>query len=99
ADATIVTAGSDLEPICGDDGKTVCGEPDPNLPKGYYGNLVVLQLTQTYNSQRVFALYGHIQSYSVDVGQSVKRGELIGAIGEAGVALGPHVHFEVRLGV
>jgi murein DD-endopeptidase MepM/ murein hydrolase activator NlpD len=99
ADGTIVTAGSDLQPICGDDGKTVCGEPDPNLPKGYYGNLVVLQLAQPYDSQRVFALYGHVLSYSVEKGQSVKKGDLIGKIGEAGVAWGPHVHFEIRLGV
>ncbi len=99
ADGTIVTAGSDTQAICGDDGKTVCGEDDPNLPKGYYGKLIVLQIDQDYDGQRVFALYGHVNSIGVEVGEKVKKGDEIGTIGMTGVALGPHVHFEVRLGV
>ncbi len=99
ADGTIVTAGSDTQPICGDDGKTICGEPDPSLPNGYYGKLIVLQLDQDYNGQRVFALYGHVNSIGVEVGEKVEKGDEIGTIGMTGVALGPHVHFEVRLGV
>jgi murein DD-endopeptidase MepM/ murein hydrolase activator NlpD len=99
ADGTVVTAGSDVDPICGDDGKTICGEPDPTLPNGYYGNLIVIQLNQQYQGQRVFALYGHMLAINVQVGQAVKQGDGIGTIGMSGVALGPHVHFEVRLGV
>jgi murein DD-endopeptidase MepM/ murein hydrolase activator NlpD len=99
ADGTIVTAGSDTQPICGDDDKTVCGEPSPNLPKGYYGNLIVLQLDQQYDGQRVFALYGHVNSIGVEIGEKVEKGDEIGTIGMTGVAQGPHVHFEVRLGV
>ena len=99
ADGTIVTAGSDAQPVCGDDYKTVCGanlSPDTN---GFYGNLVVIRLWQDYKGQPVFALYGHMDSVGVDVGDDVKQGDPIGNIGMTGVALGPHVHFETRLGV
>lgn len=97
ADGTIVVAGQDNVPLCGDDGKKVCGA-DLFPPTGYYGNVVVLQLDQTYNGQRVFALYGHMNTIAVTKGDQVKAGDQVGEIGESGVALGPHVHFEIRLG-
>ncbi len=99
ADGTIVTAGSDAQPICGDDGKTVCGRDLSPDYGGYYGKLVVLLLERAYSGQRVFALYGHMDKVAVSVGDKVKQGGLLGEIGMTGVALGPHVHFEVRLGV
>lgn len=99
ADGTIVTAGSDVQPACGDDGKTLCGRDVGGDPGGYYGKLVVLQLARDYKGQRVFALYGHMNKIGVAVGDQVKAGDPLGEIGSTGVALGPHVHFEIRLGV
>ncbi|MBI4788499.1 MAG: M23 family metallopeptidase [Chloroflexi bacterium] len=99
ADGTVVTAGNDSQPLCGDNGKAVCGRDLSPSSGGFYGNLVVIQLTQTYNGQRVFALYGHMSRIAVAVGDQVKQGDLLGEIGMSGVALGPHVHFEIRLGV
>lgn len=99
ADGTIVTAGQDNVPRCGDDGTKVCGRDLSPDTGGYYGNVVVLQLDQTYNGQRVFALYGHMNSIAVAKGDKVKAGDPLGEIGMTGVALGPHVHFEIRLGV
>lgn len=96
ADGTVVTAGSDVQPICGDDGKGVCGED--LLPKGFYGNLVVIRLARPFSGQPVFALYGHMNKINVALGAQVKQGDPIGEIGMSGVAIGPHVHFEVRLG-
>ncbi len=98
ADGTIVTAGIDAQPICGDDGKTVCGRDLSPDSGGYYGRLIVIQLDRSYNGQRVFALYGHMDKSVVAVGDKVKQGDPVGEIGMSGVALGPHVHFEVRLG-
>ena len=98
ADGTVVTAGNDSQPICGDSGKTVCGRDLSASSGGFYGNVVVVQLAQTYNGQRVFTLYGHMSRITVSVGAQVKQGDLLGEIGMSGVALGPHVHFEIRLG-
>ncbi|MEL0047435.1 MAG: M23 family metallopeptidase [Gammaproteobacteria bacterium] len=39
--------------------------------------------------------YGHHQELLVRVGQSVKRGDVIGLMGSSGRSTGPHVHFEV----
>ena len=39
--------------------------------------------------------YGHHQEVLVRVGQSVKRGDVIGLMGSSGRSTGPHVHFEV----
>lgn len=98
ADGTVVVAGSDAQPACGDSGKVFCGRDVSGDPKGFYGKLVVIQLNRDYNGQRVFALYGHMSQIAVQKGDAVKAGDAIGAIGSTGIALGPHVHFEIRLG-
>ena len=40
--------------------------------------------------------YAHLQSFTVKVGQKVKRGDCIGYVGKTGGATAPHVHYEVR---
>lgn len=96
ADGTIVTAGNDEQPICGDNGRTICGPRTDS--GGYYGNLVVIQLAQRYQGQPVFALYGHMSQIAVSFGDGVKQGDPIGAVGMSGVAIGPHIHIEIRIG-
>lgn len=44
----------------------------------------------------VETLYGHIDSYSVSVGDKVKAGDEIAKMGNRGGSTGPHLHFEVN---
>ncbi|MCC6904215.1 MAG: peptidoglycan DD-metalloendopeptidase family protein [Anaerolineae bacterium] len=86
ANATVMHAGTDWETQFG-----------PALQ--FYGNLVVLQVTDnTLNGQLVYVLYGHLSEVYAQAGQIVKPGDIIGAVGATGVAIGPHLHFEVRIG-
>jgi len=41
--------------------------------------------------------YLHLSKFLVKAGQKVKRGDVIGLVGKSGKALGPHLHYEVRL--
>jgi murein DD-endopeptidase MepM/ murein hydrolase activator NlpD len=41
--------------------------------------------------------YFHLDKFMVREGQRVKRGDVIGLVGRTGKALGPHLHYEVRI--
>ena len=60
-------------------------------PKG--AGLYVLVIVDART--RVF--YCHLSSVSVTDRQAVSAGQLLGAIGESGLATGPHLHFEVQV--
>ncbi|MBI5825461.1 MAG: M23 family metallopeptidase [Chloroflexi bacterium] len=59
----------------------------------YYGNLIVLQ-----HDDEVFTLYGHLSQINVSEGDTVNSGDVIAAVGNTGVAIGSHLHFEIRTG-
>tara|TARA_B110000263_G_C15257411_1_gene487160 strand:- start:32 stop:1009 length:978 start_codon:yes stop_codon:yes gene_type:complete len=41
------------------------------------------------------SLYAHLDKYNVRRGQNVKRGELIGYVGNSGRSVAPHLHYEI----
>ena len=55
-----------------------------------YGSHVVINHGFGYQT-----LYGHMSKMLVKPGQVVKRGEIIGLVGNSGISSGPHVHYEV----
>lgn len=58
---------------------------------GGYGNHVVINHGFGYET-----LYGHMYRIKARVGQMVKRGEVIGYVGNTGKSTGPHCHYEVH---
>lgn len=56
-----------------------------------YGNLVVIDHGFGYQTR-----YGHMEKILVKEGEHVKRGEVIGLVGNTGLSTGPHVHYEIR---
>lgn len=62
--------------------------------KGGYGNAIVIQ--HGYN---ITTLYGHMNGFArgIHSGTRVKQGQVIGYVGQTGLATGPHLHYEFRV--
>ena len=45
----------------------------------------------------IVSRYGHMSEISVHIGQKVRAGERIGAVGSTGRSTGPHLHYEVAV--
>ncbi|MDE5555711.1 MAG: M23 family metallopeptidase [Muribaculaceae bacterium] len=59
--------------------------------KSQYGNLIEIDHGYNYTTR-----YAHLSQILVKPGQKVKRGDLIGKVGNTGKSTGPHLHYEVR---
>ena len=40
-------------------------------------------------------LYAHLSAFNVRQGQRVKRGDVVGKVGNSGMSMAPHLHYEV----
>ena len=56
-----------------------------------YGNHIRIDHGYGY-----ITLYAHLSKYNVRRGQRVRRGDIIGFVGNTGRSRGPHLHYEVR---
>lgn len=55
-----------------------------------YGNEIIIDHSYGFSSR-----YGHLSEIKVKEGDTIRRGAIIGAVGETGRATGPHLHYEV----
>ncbi|MCH1624789.1 M23 family metallopeptidase [Ferdinandcohnia quinoae] len=58
-----------------------------------YGNVIFIEHPNGYET-----VYAHLSKRSVEEGDMVERGQIIGDIGSTGRSTGPHLHFEVHNG-
>ncbi|HRE47266.1 MAG TPA: M23 family metallopeptidase [Aggregatilineales bacterium] len=85
-EGTVYYAGGDAERIFGTKGN-------------FYGNVIVIEHDfDAPEGGKVYTLYGHLNTIDVEGGTRVAAGQQIGTVGAKGVALGSHLHLEVRVG-
>jgi len=79
------------------DGVVIFAGPDKDAIyspwMNFYGNVVVIK-----HNDDLFTLYAHLSKIDIEAGGAVQVGDKIGEVGQSGVAIGSHLHFEVRLG-
>jgi murein DD-endopeptidase MepM/ murein hydrolase activator NlpD len=63
-----------------------------NGVEGGYGKVLVID-----HGYGVKTRYGHLSETDVRVGDRVKRGDKVAAVGNTGKSTGPHLHYEVRV--
>ncbi len=86
ASGIVVFAGADVDTLVG-----------PQLD--YYGKVVVIEHDlRSLDDLPISTLYAHLHSITVEVGETVEVGDEIGDVGSTGIAIGAHLHFEVRAG-
>jgi len=62
--------------------------------EGGYGNLIILRHNGTYSTR-----YAHLSGFAPGLhkGTRVSQGDVIGFVGQTGLATGPHLHYEFRI--
>ncbi|MGZ5077148.1 MAG: peptidoglycan DD-metalloendopeptidase family protein [Methylobacter sp.] len=72
----------------GDGTVTFCGR------SGAYGQVVIIEHNDHYET-----LYAHMSDFKkgLTVGDHVKQGDIIGYVGQTGLATGPHLHYEFHV--
>ena len=85
--------GLDISAVKGTDIKVVAdGTVIAASYNGSYGNLVKID-----HGNRVETWYAHTSKMYVKVGETVKAGDVIAAVGSTGNSTGPHLHLEIRV--
>ena len=77
-----------------DNGTPVYATGDGRIATSYYsnsyGNVVYINHGFDFETR-----YAHLQKYIVEAGDYVKRGQIIGYVGNTGTSVSSHLHYEV----
>jgi len=87
-------AGADFSAACGTPiYATAAGTVTYAGPYGGYGNIIIID-----HGGGITSAYAHVYSSGiyVRVGQTIRAGDTIAGVGNAGVSTGCHLHFEIR---
>ena len=71
---------------------TADGKVSKAKRSGGYGKLVEIDHGFGYKTR-----YAHMHDFEVRKGQNVKRGQIIGYVGNTGLSTAPHLHYEIVL--
>ena len=82
--------------IAAPEGTPIEAADDGEVLKAYwsddgYGGLIIVGHPSGYETW-----YAHLDSFTVNKGDHVKKGQPIALMGSTGFSTGPHLHFEVR---
>lgn len=58
-----------------------------------YGQIIIID-----HGNNMATVYAHLSAIGVKENQAVRQGDVVGRVGNTGVATGYHLHFEVRIG-
>lgn len=68
-------------------GKVVGASEDP-----IYGKNVIVD-----HGRGIYSLYLHLEAIRVKSGEAVKKGALVGTVGDSGLASAPHLHLSIKI--
>lgn len=59
-----------------------------------FGNYIIL----SHDNGKMMSIYAHLSKVCAEEFDSIKKGDIIGYVGQTGMATGPHLHFEIKQG-
>lgn len=59
-----------------------------------FGNYIIL----SHDQGKLTSVYAHLSAVTVEQYDTIHKGDIIGYVGQTGLATGPHLHFEIRQG-
>ena len=97
-----------LHPILGEyqmhEGQDITGSVGTPVVATAAGRVVEAEYSSSYGNYVVLAheggirtVYAHLSAFRCQVGKAVRRGDVIGLLGNTGRSTGPHVHYEVHV--
>ncbi len=82
--------------IAHSDGKVVWVQTGQKSNKGSTGNVSYGNCVKLKHSDGYYTLYAHLKNVKVRKNETVKKGQILGYMGDTGNAYGNHLHFEIR---